>query len=140
VVAVSVRPAEAERPEVVRRPRRAEPPRRGPRLLVRPMSRPIREGGRRILAGLGVTVVTAAAVVGLGLLAGTASHEGAGDATAEPATVTVTVEPTVWEVAQRVAPAASGPELAAVAERIVTDNALDTVRLHPGQVLRVMAG
>ncbi len=46
----------------------------------------------------------------------------------------------MWEVAERVAPASSGPELAAVAERIVTDNSLTSVRLHPGQVLRVTGG
>jgi hypothetical protein len=98
-----------------------------------------------LLAGLGVTVAAAAVVVGLGLLSGAASEmRGGGGAPAHPAstvaTVTVEAESTVWEVAQRVAPASSGPELAAVAERIVTDNSLTSVQLHPGQVLRVIAG
>ena len=47
---------------------------------------------------------------------------------------------TVWEVASRVAPELSGPRRAALAERIVVDNALASVRLRPGQVLRVAAG
>jgi hypothetical protein len=46
----------------------------------------------------------------------------------------------VWEVARRVALSASGAELAAVAERISTANSLASVRLHPGQVLRVPSG
>jgi hypothetical protein len=55
-------------------------------------------------------------------------------------TVTVEAEATVWEVARLVAPESSGPELAAVAERIVTDNSLTSVQLRPGQVLRVTSG
>jgi hypothetical protein len=81
-------------------------------------------------------------VVGLGLLAGSVRHgdtEGAGPA-ARVNTLTVAEEATVWEVAQRVAPASTGSELAAVAERIVTDNSLTTVRVQPGQVLRVTTG
>jgi hypothetical protein len=55
-----------------------------------------------------------------------------------PATeVTVGTERTVWDVAERIAPAASGPAVAALAERLVTDNGLSSVRVHPGQVLRV---
>jgi hypothetical protein len=55
-------------------------------------------------------------------------------------TITVAAERTVWEVARAVAPGASGSELAALVERIVTDNSLGSVRLHPGQVLRVTVG
>ena len=40
----------------------------------------------------------------------------------------------------RVAPGRPGAEVAAVAERIVADNALGSVRLEPGQVLRVAGG
>ena len=59
-----------------------------------------------------------------------------------PAPVVVTAEPgeTVWDVAARVAPGRPGAEVAAVAERIVADNALASVRLEPGQVLRVAGG
>ncbi len=38
------------------------------------------------------------------------------------------------------APGLSGPQRAALAERIVTDNALTSARLQPGQVLRVAGG
>ncbi|GAA1281198.1 hypothetical protein GCM10009609_51670 [Pseudonocardia aurantiaca] len=143
VVAVAVRPAEAERPQLVRRARRAEPLRSGPRVLVRrPVAEPISGRGVRVVAGLAAMAATAAVVMGLGLLAGAASEgRGGSGAPARPvATVTVEAESTVWEVAERVAPASSGPELAAVAERIVTDNSLTTVRLRPGQVLRVTGG
>ena len=59
-----------------------------------------------------------------------------------PAPVVVTAEPgeTVWDVAARIAPGRPGAEVAAVAERIVADNALGSVRLEPGQVLRVAGG
>lgn len=145
VVAVAVRPPEAERPQLVRRVRRAEPPRGSrQRLLAQPVAHSVRRAGRGVLAGLAVTAAAAAVVVGLGMLAGTVSHREVHGEVAEPAAqvvaVTVDAEATVWEVARRVAPQASGPELAAVAERIVTDNSLTTVRLHPGQVLRVAAG
>jgi hypothetical protein len=145
VVAVAVRPAEAERPQLVRRARRAEPRRSGPRVLVRrPVAEPLSRRGLRVLAGLAATAATAAVVLGLGLLAGAASEGRGGAGSGAPArpvaTVTVEEEGTVWEVAERVAPASTGPELAAMAERIVTDNSLTTVRLHPGQVLRVTGG
>jgi hypothetical protein len=55
-------------------------------------------------------------------------------------TVTVGSEVTVWEVAERVAPAASGAQVAALAQRLVAENDLSSVRVHPGQVLRVTAG
>lgn len=90
---------------------------------------------RRVAAGAAVFVVAAAVVVGLGVLAGltTQAREHV------PAVVSITVsEPaTVWDVARRFAPAAEGPELSAVAERIVTTNSLTSVHVHPGQVLRV---
>jgi hypothetical protein len=99
---------------------------------------------RRALAVLAVTVAAAAVVVGLGVLAESAAavrvaEESVG---APQSTVVVTVrhERTPWEVARRLAPAASGPELATLAERIVTDNSLGPAPLHPGQVLRVTSG
>jgi Tfp pilus assembly protein FimV len=78
--------------------------------------------------------------VALGLLARVA--EPAPTSVRPPAPVVVTVEPgeTVWDVAARVAPGRPGAEVAAVAERIVADNSLDSVRLEPGQVLRVAGG
>jgi len=56
--------------------------------------------------------------------------------------VTTVVErgETVWDVVRRVAPGRSGPEVAALAERIVADNALASGRPWPGQVLRVATG
>jgi hypothetical protein len=96
---------------------------------------------RRILAGLAVTVVAGAVVVALGLLVDAAAAARAGEeevrAPQIPVIVTVDAERTPWDVARRVAPGASGPGLAALAERIVTDNSLGPVPLHPGQVLRV---
>ena len=146
VVAVAVRPAQAERPKVARVQRRAEPLRQGPRLLVR-RARPVasalveRSRVRRAMAGLGVTVVVIAVVVGLGLLADVAAQSrGASLPPAPVATVTVAAEATVWDVARRVAPEVSEPELAALTERIVTENSLTSVQLHPGQVLRVTVG
>jgi hypothetical protein len=146
VSAVAVRPAEVERPVMVASSRVAVRP-NGPRLLARrpAPSTPVRST-RRVVAGLVVTVAAAAVVVGLGQLAEVAAAARAAAvpaATAAPAgvvTVTVTGERTVWEVARAVAPGASGPEQAALVERIVTDNSLTSVRLQPGQVLRVTVG
>jgi hypothetical protein len=107
---------------------------------------------RRAVAGAVVTVAAAVLVVGLGLLAQVAapgpipasdpvSASTVGDGgTSAPAVVTAAPGETVWEVVDRVAPELSGSRRAAFAERIVTDNRLDTVRLQPGQVLRVPAG
>jgi hypothetical protein len=122
---------------------------------------------RGALIAAAVIAATATCVVLLGLLADTVSEARSGAAAAVAAapariaagetgaalafsasstapstafsatTVTVGSEETVWEVAQRVAPAASGPEVAALAERLVTGNGLSSVRVHPGQVLRV---
>jgi hypothetical protein len=54
--------------------------------------------------------------------------------------LTVRDERSPWEVARRIAPGAQGSELASIAERIVTENSLGSVPLHPGQVLRVTSG
>jgi hypothetical protein len=61
---------------------------------------------------------------------------------AAPAEVTLTVEApgTVWELARTVSPGATGPELAASVQRIVTANSLTSVQVQPGQVLRVPLG
>jgi hypothetical protein len=102
---------------------------------------------RRALAGLLLTVAAGAFVFGLGALADVATAARSAEVVApvsggavREAAVTVGVERTPWEVARRVAPAASGPELAALAERIVTDNVLGPVPLRPGQVLTVTVG
>jgi Tfp pilus assembly protein FimV len=94
------------------------------------------------VAGVAVVAASAAAVVVLGLLAGAREPAPAPATARPPAPVVVTAAPgeTVWDVAARVAPAHSGPERSALAERIVTDNALSSARLHPGQVLRVAVG
>jgi hypothetical protein len=57
-----------------------------------------------------------------------------------PVVVTAGSGETVWDVADRVTPGLSGPRRAALAERIVADNELASVRLRPGQVLRVAVG
>jgi hypothetical protein len=143
VNAVAVRPAEAERPQVPSGARRVPLPVPGVRTLVRrPLAVPIAVARLRgLLAGLAVTVAAAAVVVGLGVLADDSAAvraaEGAARASHGPVVVTVGPERTPWEVAQRLAPEASGPEVAGLAERIVTDNSLGSVPLHPGQVLRV---
>jgi hypothetical protein len=148
--AVAVRPAEVERPQVSRPGARRVPlSMPGMRTLVR---RPVAVSpagaalarGRQIVAGLAVTVVAGAVVVALGLLVDAAAAARAGDGEARapqvPVIVMIDAERTPWDVARRVAPGASGPELAALAERIVTDNSLGPVPLHPGQVLRVTPG
>jgi hypothetical protein len=149
VNAVTVRPAEVERPQASRSGARRVPlPAAGMRTLARrPLAAP--QGAvalarvQRVLAGLVVAVVAGALVVGLGLLADAAAVTRAGEAgraPQSPVVVTVGAERSPWDVARRVAPGASGPELAAIAERIVTDNSLGSVPLHPGQVLRVTSG
>jgi len=117
----------------------------GPRLLVRGavgVPGRARPGTRlrRVVAGIALVAASAAVVVALGLLARVA--EPASMPVRPPAPVVVTAEPgeTVWDVAARVAPGRPGAEVAAVAERIVADNALGSVRLEPGQVLRVAEG
>jgi Tfp pilus assembly protein FimV len=123
----------------------------GRRVLIRPSVRcGARYRLRQVVGGLALVVASAAAVVALGLLARAAEPEGmsAGHPASTvvearpPAPVVVTAESgeTVWEVASRVAPGLSGPQRAALAERIVADNALSSVRLRSGQVLRVAVG
>ncbi|NMH77076.1 hypothetical protein [Pseudonocardia xinjiangensis] len=141
-VPVIVRPAALPRPVWP-----ALPSSSGPRLLVRrpvvvePVS-PLTIRVRRVLGGAALTVAAAALVVGLGLLAGTVaqSRVGAGGPAPAVATVTVGPEATVQDVARGVAPAASGAQVAALTERIVTVNSLTSVELRPGQVLRVPLG
>mgnify|MGYP003781284561 CR=1 FL=1 len=120
----------------------------GQRVLARRTAVARRPGRPRgVLVTVGLMVATAVAVFGLGLLADVVSGARA-EAPVGPAvtvsgtdaTVTVTDEATVWEVAERVMPGASGAEVAAAAERIVTDNGLSSARVHPGQVLRVTGG
>lgn len=143
---VAVRPAEVERPQRSGPGRR--PPLRAPgarTLARRPLAAPAVGAAARVqglLAGLAATVVAAAVVVGLGLLADAAASMRSDESgpAAVPIVVTVQSERTPWEVARRVAPAASGPELTALAEQIVTDNSLGPVPLRPGQVLRVTSG
>jgi hypothetical protein len=109
----------------------------------------------RVLGGVALTLASATVVVMLGLVAAAgqptmsvASTPGSSVSAASaggvggqaPAVVTAAPGETVWEVADRVAPGLSGAERAAFAERIVTDNRLTSVRLQPGQVLRVPGG
>ena len=93
-----------------------------------------------MVAGVALVTASAAVVVALGLLARVV--EPAPAPVRPPAPVVVTVQPgeTVWDVAARVAPGRPGAEVAAAAERIVADNALGSMRLEPGQVLRVAGG
>jgi hypothetical protein len=155
VSAVAVRPAEAERPQAPSGVRRASvslpasPPVPGVRTLARrsiavPRGAVLLGRVRRVLAALAVTVAAAAVVVGLGVLADSATAVRAAErsVSAPHGTVVVTVrgEHTAWEVARRIAPGASGPEVAALAERIVTENSLGSVPLRPGQVLSVTSG
>jgi hypothetical protein len=148
VSAVAVRPAEVGRPHVPRA-RRVSLPMPGMRMLARrPLAVPPPAAAlarvRRLLAGLAVAVAAGAVMVGLGLLADSAAAARAGEEAGRgpqvPVVVIVGAERTPWDVARRVAPGASGPELAALAEQIVTDNSLDSAPLHPGQVLRVTSG
>lgn len=145
-VAVVVRPPQVERPERVALAAPA-----GQRVLVRPpvaVPSAVVLRVRRVVAGVVVGALAAALVVGLGLLGDAVSEmraaipagpgviavSGAADA---PMRVTVETPGTVWDVARRVAPAAQGPELAGVVERIVSANSLDSVVVRPGQVLRI---
>ena len=149
VSAVPVRPAEAERPQVASGARRLPLPvpgrrtlARRPRVLARAAVLP--ERVRRFLAGVAATAAAAAVVVVLGVVADSAAAVRAGEqAVGAPQgsiVVTVGVERTPWDVAHRIAPGASGPQVAELAERIVTDNSLGSVPLRPGQVLRVTSG
>lgn len=116
----------------------------GPRLLVSRPHPPVARRGdrvRRLLAGLALVLAAAAAVVGLGRVADLAAQSRAAEtpAAAHVAEVTVTVAApgTVWDVADGVAPGASGPQRAAMVDRIVAANSLTSLRVRPGEVLRV---
>jgi hypothetical protein len=112
-----------------------------PRVLVR---RPLPEAAspqgrvRRVVVGLAVVLAAAAVVFGLGRVADAAAHArvSAAPAVAE-VTVTVDAPGTVWDVADGVAPSASGPERAAMVDRIVAANSLSSVSVRSGEVLRV---
>jgi hypothetical protein len=114
---------------------------RGPRLLVR---RPLPTTAvplgrvRRAVVGLAVVLAAAAVVFGLGRVADAAAHTRVSAApVAAEVTITVDAPGTVWDVADGVAPGASGPERAAMVDRIVAANALASVTVRPGEVLRV---
>jgi hypothetical protein len=112
-----------------------------PRRSVPRFRRELRGRLRRALAGAALMAATAAAVVMLGLLARIpAPPPVAVSGLPAPVVVTATPGETVWEVVDRVAPGLSGPQRAELAERIVPDNRLASVRLQPGQVLRVPGG
>ena len=150
VVPVAVRPVQVERPAC-----RATSPRPGQRLLDRRSPSPPVPALRlrRAVAGVALALVAAVVVVALGLLAGAVAQSRSAapvtvsaGAVADSAVsdsprgaVTVGTEETVWELARAVTPAASGAELAVSVERIVRINSLDSVRLQPGQVLRITA-
>jgi hypothetical protein len=153
VSAVAVRPAEAERPQVPSGGHRVSLAVSLPVPVLRTLARrPLvvprwatsLARVRRALAGLAVTVAAAAVVIGLGVLADSAAAVRAAEESvaAPPGTVVLTVrdERSPWEVARRIAPGVQGQELASIAERIVTENSLGSVPLHPGQVLRVTSG
>jgi hypothetical protein len=94
----------------------------------------------RAVSGIAVVAVSAAVVVALGLLVRVAEPAPVPEQAPAPVVVTAAPGETVWDVAARVAPGRPGPEVAAVAERIVVENDLRSVRLEPGQVLRVAGG
>ena len=150
-VLVLVRPLEVPRPvreatpecRAVDRPggswgRDVARPRSGPRVLVRRAVHPGGSASRlwRAVSGIAVVAASAAVVVALGLLVRVA------EPAPVPAPMVATAAPgeTVWDVAARVAPGRPGPEVAAIAERIVVENDLRSARLEPGQVLRVAEG
>lgn len=114
---------------------------RGPRVLVRRPVPPVPRSGewvRRIAGGLVAALVTAAVVFGLGWVADAAA-QARGPASPVVAEVTVTVEQpgTVWDVVAGVAPRVSGPQRAAMVDQVVAVNSLSSVRVWPGEVLRV---
>jgi hypothetical protein len=96
---------------------------------------------RRLLAGLALALAAAAVVVGLGRVADIAAQSRAAEAPAAAhvaeVTITVAAPGTVWDVADGVAPGASGPQRAAMVDRIVAANSLTSLRVWPGEVLRV---
>lgn len=114
---------------------------RGPRLLIRgsiPAS-PQQAGRiRRIATGLAVVLLAATVVFGLGRVADATvqARESAAPVVAE-VTVTVYTPGTVWDVVDAVAPGANGPQRAAMVDRVVAVNSLDSFQVRPGEVLRV---
>ncbi len=95
-------------------------------------------------------LAAAAVVVGLGRIADLTAHARGADAPAvaqvahvaqvgdsAEATVTIAAPGTVWDVVDGVAPGASGPQRVALVDRIVAANSLTSLRVWPGQVLRV---
>jgi hypothetical protein len=112
-----------------------------PRLLVRrPLAAAVAPLGRvrRVVVGLAVVLAAAAVVFGLGRVADAAAHARVSAApVAAEVTITVDAPGTVWDVADGVAPGASGPERAAMVDRIVAANSLVSVTVRPGEVLRV---
>lgn len=152
---VLVRPVEVPRPvrepapgcEAVDRPggslgHGVARPGSGPRVLAR---RAVHPGGSvsrlwRAVSGAAVVAASAAVVVALGLLVRVAEPVPVPEQAPAPVVVTAAPGETVWDVAARVAPGRPGPEVAAVAERIAVGNDLRSVRLEPGQVLRVAGG
>ncbi len=76
--------------------------------------------------------------VGEGAVGEGAVGEGAvGEGAVAEVTVAVHAPGTVWDVVDRVAPGVSGPQRAAMVDRTVAVNALTSVRVWPGEVLRV---
>ena len=91
-----------------------------------------------MVVGVAVVLAAAAVVFGLGRVADATAHARAAAApVVAEVTVTVDAPGTVWDVAEGVAPGASGPERAAMVDRIVAANALGSVIVRPGEVLRV---
>lgn len=86
---------------------------------------------RRFVALLGVAAASAAAVIGLGLLAASTGGDGVPDRTA---ITEVRGGETLWDIASRVAP--DSPRQAVV-ERIRLLNGMEGSTLHPGQPLVV---
>lgn len=116
----------------------------GARVLVRGLQAPAPRRGdrvRRVMAGLALVLAAAAVVVGLGRVADLTAQARvqAAPAVSQAAEVIVTVAApgTVWDVADGVVPGASGPQRAALVDRIVVANSLTSMRVRPGQVLRV---
>jgi hypothetical protein len=112
-----------------------------PRLLVRrlhPAAVAPQGRVRRVVVGFAVVLAAAAVVFGLGRVADAAAHARVSGApvVAEVA-VTVDAPGTVWDVADGVAPGASGPERAAMVDRIVAADSLVSITVRPGEVLRV---
>ena len=109
------------------------------------MSRTVLVLSAAVIIGWGVLLEVTAPAAAVQLAAsGTAVpgsvEPGPGSPTAATMLVEVGSERTVWDLARRVRPGADGPGLAAVAERIALLNALPSAQLRPGQVLVVPLG